>query len=61
MSVHSPEGQVSTARLLAQPLADDLRHPVALHGDAVQRVGDLHRPLLVRDHDQLRGSPGAPP
>jgi hypothetical protein len=28
---------------------------VALHGDAVQRVGDLHRALLVGDHDQLRG------
>lgn len=40
---------------LTQPLADDLRHTVALHGHAVERVGDLHRALLVRDDDQLRG------
>src|SRR3712207_8154773 len=25
------------------------------HAHAVERVGDLHRPLLVRDDDQLRG------
>src|SRR5690606_7389618 len=38
---------------LVQPLADDGGHTVAAHRHAVQGVGDLQRPLLVRDDDQL--------
>src|SRR5215472_17179333 len=39
---------------LPQPLAHHRGHPVALHGGPVEGVRDLHRPLLVRDDDQLR-------
>src|SRR6516162_10390027 len=39
---------------LPQPLAHHRGHPVALHGGPVEGVPDLHRPLLVRDDDQLR-------
>src|SRR5690606_11532537 len=35
-------------------LADHGRHAVAAHRHAVQRVGDLHGALLVRDDDELR-------
>src|SRR6266702_8700775 len=42
---------------LAQALADDGGDPVSAHTDPVQRVGDLHRPLLVRDDDELRARP----
>ena len=34
--------------------ADDLRHARLLHGHAVDHVRLLHRPLRVRDHDELR-------
>src|SRR5262249_13383285 len=37
-----------------EPARDDLRHAVAAHRDAVEDVGRLHRPLLMRDHDELR-------
>src|SRR6266581_3670297 len=40
-----------------QPLADDRGHAVPAHADAVQRVRDLHGPLLVRDDDQLGAFP----
>ena len=39
--------------LLAHALADDGRDAVLAHRDAVERVGDLHRALLVRDDDEL--------
>src|SRR4051812_25607236 len=39
---------------LAHPLADDLGDAVTAHRDAIERVGDLHGALLVRDDDQLR-------
>src|SRR5207302_114360 len=42
---------------LPQALAHDRGHAVTLHADPVQRVRSLHRPLLVRDDDQLRGVP----
>src|SRR4051794_14807444 len=42
-------------RILAgQPPRDDLRDAVAAHRHAVQRVGGLHRALLVGDDDELR-------
>ena len=37
----------------SEPLANDLRDPIAAHGDAIERVSDLHRAFLVRDDDQL--------
>ena len=40
--------------LVRQALGHHRRDTVA-HRDAVQSVRDLHRSLLVRDHDQLRG------
>src|SRR5690606_42151777 len=43
----------SLGRLLAHPLGDDGRHTVPAHRDAVERVGDLHRALLVRHDDEL--------
>ena len=36
-----------------QPLRDHRGDTVAAHGDAVQRVADLHGALLVRDDEQL--------
>ncbi|MBG9885587.1 hypothetical protein ABE10_03080, partial [Bacillus toyonensis] len=43
------------------PIADALSHdggdPVLTHRDPVERVGDLHRPLLVGDDQQLRALP----
>src|ERR671913_2163585 len=39
--------------LLAEPLADDGRDAVTAHGDAVERVANLHGALLVGDHEQL--------
>src|SRR5690348_12728354 len=39
---------------------DDLRDPVAAHRHAVEDVRRLHRPLLVRDHDELRAVGVAP-
>src|SRR6478735_6423747 len=38
---------------LAEPLADHRRDAVAAHGHAVERVADLHGPLLVGDDQQL--------
>src|SRR5581483_533992 len=51
--------RLTTAILRGDGLAleaarDDLRDAVAAHRDAVEDVGRLHRPLLVRDHDELR-------
>jgi isopentenyl-diphosphate delta-isomerase len=40
--------------LAAHALRDHRGDAVVAHGDAVQRVGDLHRRLLVGDDDQLR-------
>src|SRR5947207_2959190 len=37
----------------AEALADHRGDAVAAHAHAVQRIGDLHRRLLVRDDDQL--------
>src|SRR3954453_18780702 len=37
----------------AEALADDRRDAVSAHGHAVERVADLHRALLVGDHEQL--------
>ena len=45
---------VFALRSLAQLDADQGRDAGALHGDAVEHVGDLHRALAVRDHDELR-------
>src|SRR5262249_56383249 len=42
---------------LPEPLAHHGGHPVALHAGPVQRVRDLHGPLLVRDDDQLGTGP----
>src|SRR5262245_55827379 len=40
--------------LLAGELAgDDPRHAVTAHAHAVERVGGVHRPLLVGDDDEL--------
>ncbi len=39
--------------LATHPLRDHRRDAVVAHGDAVERVGDLHRRLLVGDDDQL--------
>ena len=39
--------------LARQAARDDLRDAVAAHRDAVEDVRRLHRPLLVRDHDEL--------
>ena len=39
---------------LREALGDHRRDAVA-HGDAVEGVRDLHRALLVRDDNQLRG------
>ena len=33
---------------------DDTRDTTLLHRDAVEGIGDLHRPLVVRDDDELR-------
>ena len=38
----------------AEPLADHRRDAVAAHRDAVEGVADLHGPLLVGDHQELR-------
>ena len=38
----------------AAAAANDLRHAVGAHRDAVEGVGRLHRSLLVRDHHELR-------
>src|SRR5205814_10701753 len=37
-----------------QAPGNDLRDPVGAHGHAVQDIRGLHRPLLVRDDDELR-------
>src|SRR5699024_7713284 len=37
----------------AESLGDDLCDPIPLHTDAVQRIGNLHRRLLVGDDDKL--------
>src|SRR6478752_9662703 len=47
--------RVGYAAPSAQPLADHLGDAVALHGDAVERVGHLHRAFLMGDDDQLGG------
>src|SRR4051812_13522391 len=39
---------------------DDLRDARLLHGDAVERVGDLHGALVVRDDDELGGAAHLP-
>ena len=44
-------------RALADPLPHDGRHSVLSHRHAVERVGDLHGALLVRDDDELTGCP----
>lgn len=36
-----------------QPLGDHLRDAVPAHRDPVQRIGLLHRALLVGDHQEL--------
>ena len=48
------------ARVVAQALRDDLGDAVAAHRHAVEDVGGLHRPLLVRDDDELRAVGEAP-
>src|SRR5918996_3189332 len=40
---------------IGQPLAEHLRDTAGAHGHPVQHVGDLHRALLMGDHDQLAG------
>ena len=40
--------------VVREAAGDDLRDTVRAHRDAVQHVGRFHRPLLVRDHDELR-------
>ena len=40
--------------LVREALGDHRRDAIA-HRDAVEGVRDLHRALLMRDHDQLRG------
>src|SRR3954453_8775084 len=50
--------------LVTRQLArDDLGDPVAAHADAIEDVRRVHRPLLVRDHDELRalGEPAHEP
>src|SRR5436305_1854064 len=37
-----------------QPTRDHLRDAVVAHRDPVERVGGVHRALLVRDDDELR-------
>src|SRR5437667_5366611 len=39
---------------LAQAHADDGRDARLLHRDAIDRIRGLHRPWIVRDHDELR-------
>ena len=46
---------IRPSRDVAEALGDDGGDAVAAHRDAVERVGDLHRALLVRDDDQLAG------
>src|SRR4051794_14565341 len=46
-------GEAGRSRRLAQALADHRRDAVAAHGDAVQRVADLHGALLMGDHQEL--------
>ena len=50
-SPHAVRGDFLVVR---QPARDELRDAVAAHRHAVEHVGGLHRPLLVRDHDELR-------
>src|SRR5437773_5593352 len=40
--------------LAGQAPGNDLRDPVGAHGHPVQDIRGLHRPLLVRDDDELR-------
>ena len=40
--------------VLREPPGDDLRHAVRAHRHAVEDIRGLHRPLLVRDDDELR-------
>jgi len=42
--------RVPARALVPEALADHGRDPVGAHGDAVKGVGDLHRALLVGDH-----------
>ena len=42
-------------RHVGHPLRHDRGDPVTAHRHAVERVGDLHRLLLVRDDDELAG------
>ena len=44
----------AAAPLAGQAARDDLGDAVVAHRDPVQRVGRLHRALLVGDHDELR-------
>ena len=48
------QGLTAFPPLVRQALGHHRRDAVA-HRDTVQSVRDLHRSLLVRDHDQLRG------
>src|SRR5258708_27435899 len=52
-----PTGSDRLRLLSPQLLTDHRRDTVPAHRHAVQRVRDLHRPLLVRDHDELRRLP----
>ncbi len=40
--------------MLREPPRNDLRHAVGPHRHAVEDIRGLHRPLLVRDDDELR-------
>ena len=40
--------------MLREPPGDDLRDAVGAHRHAVEDIRGLHRPLLVRDDDELR-------
>src|SRR5687768_197585 len=46
-------GDAALAVDLVELHRDSLAHALLLHRHAVQHVGDLHRALAVRDHDEL--------
>ncbi len=51
----APTG-VSPMIRLAQSDRNDFGYPGRLHGNTVERIGDLHGLLVMGDHDKLRGS-----
>src|SRR5690554_5802381 len=61
-SVEAPSKSARPAALVrelhtlaaAQVYADELGNAGLLHGHAVERICDLHRPRVVRDHEELR-------